>query len=221
MGDIIASNGIIIKEDVSPQQLDAIIRRAVLDAEIPILKPIAYSITNKELTKQSKTIKLTYRHQNCLESYIDIGQAFQDLLFVDLSYERAGGKALLYVDAEKGRVTKDSKFIDSYNQTALKVLTTEADKICTVKKKVLIKVCAIEHSGYLRMSEAQEIVKSKFPEHKNEFFFYLNTYFNIGDYVKILPFDGSNVRYRLCNGMTDLFFQILLMKWEAKNGSKI
>lgn len=163
----------------------------ILDSHLYVTKPIGFHIENK--TRRSRVGTYIARNVQIGESYAEMMVNLQDKVFIETV------DPLVKFDVSAGVV----------NCSAIPspVLKTK-DYVCRVTEgtcSIILKTCT--GCGYMTLKDTSEQMDSKF--------FPMNTYFNINDYVRVIPMvDGfENIKIRYYNGMTTEILQSLLLRY--------
>lgn len=172
------------------------IRELILDSHLYMTKVIGFYVKNR--TMRSKSGTYIARNVQIGESYAEMAVKLTDKLFVSVSGND------LNIGMECGVVrAADCK-------TALgngKLFYTN-DEICRVINGECILCLKLQtNCGYRDMRQnSAELPSEYFP---------MNTYFNIYDYVRVLPMlDGdTHIRLKFCNGMDVETLKLLLVQY--------
>lgn len=196
------NTGLEVPGDINPLILHRFMRQSILDAHLPIIKPIGFALNaSKKLHKQSATERCSY----CLENMIEIASNLDNIVFLDVSNNR------VISEQGVGEISVDKPIFFS-NTRPVRTLYTQPHVMTTIKP-LSIEIFVTENTGYKTMKDNSKIMtKDKF--------FPLNSYHHIIEFVRILPFNGK-IQYKLLNGMTPEELRALYLNYAVKYASKL
>lgn len=175
-------------------------RISILDGLVPVNKAIGFKLYS---SKNTEDLAAVDRHTSCLENMIELSKNVAKLIFVSptgflvTSRERTGdvtaGNAHFFSDG------KDVKVLDSsiYLFNSIEALG--------------IRVFANESTGYHSMEDNVTAMKTIYRSDKEESstFFPLNTNHTLNGYVRVLPFLGKDIKYKLSDKFSEQDFNAL------------
>lgn len=189
-------NGVSCPNAERTYQMFKFLRELILDSHLFVTKAIGFSIKNK--TVRNKVGTYIARNSQIGESNTELLDKLSDKLFLDtsdtdLSFPLSCGLVKV------SDITSDEVKILCVNQEVCRVVTGN----CTLNLKVQL------NCGYKSIQKnSAELPPEYFP---------MFTYFNINDYVHILPMvKGSNrVNIRYYHGMNSTIFRGMVEKYRG------
>ena len=172
------------------------IRQLIMDSHLYVTKIIGFSVTNRTLRSHSGTY--IARNVQIGESYAEMMVKLKDKLIINTNENE------LMFDVKKGVI----KASELPMKDSSKILYTN-DEMC----RVITGTCVLNFRlqtdcGYRDMQQnSNELPNQYFP---------MNTYFNIMDYVRILPmmYGQTDIQFRFCHGMTMDIFKMLVARYK-------
>lgn len=189
MKDIVwGSSGVTCPDEATGKIIYDFLFEAILDSHIYMTKPIGFSVQNE--TAHNRLGTYIARNSQIGESYTEMGTNLQDKIFLETL------EPIVKVKGTKGVMTC------SDIQTPVLFSKNYLCRVLDGSVTLHLKLCT--NCGYMTMQNTSKQLDSKF--------FPMNTYFNLGDYVRVIPKTGSyrDITLRYYNGMdADKFKSIL------------
>lgn len=185
--------GNVIPTD-NPELIFCFLHEAILDSHLYLSKAIGFRISVPDTRAKSSTF--IARHSEIADSYTEMMSHIQDKIFLTMEQRVAvalvpGVNTLENSFFKKSRKHIECRYVDSY--------------ICRVlRKECTLKLVLALNNGYMDMKQCSAEVGVKY--------FPLYTYFNLGDFVRVLPPEPGEkaVRVRYYNGFTGEDFRKIL-----------
>lgn len=180
------------------------IQEAIYDGHIPVTKVIGYYPSTSGASRSARASRVLERDQNCAEDRFSIAANLSKVLIIGYDYKA------IHTESVTGVMTVDNAGWNS-SKKAVTVLSPE-QYILRALKDVSLDMVVKTNTGYVSADENYEsIMKSRARVSKTRYF-PIHSYHNIIDFVKVLPFNGQDIRLRYSFGMNDAYMIILLNK---------
>lgn len=173
------------------------IRQLIMDSHLYVTKIIGFSVTNR--TMRSHTGTYIARNVQLGESYAEMMVKLSDKLIINTNENE------LVFDVKKG-VIKASELPMKDNS---KILFVKDDMCRVITGTCVLNFRLQTDCGYRDMQQnSNELPSQYFP---------MNTYFNIMDYVRVLPmmYGSTEIKLRLCNGMSMDILKMMIARYKG------
>lgn len=170
-------------------------RQLILDSHLYVTKVIGFGIKNK--TKRNHTGTYIARNVQIGESHVELARKLSDKLICNSNTQE------ISVTAGCGILTSEEVKV----ATGEEILYT-SDEIChVVSGNVVLMIKLQNNCGYRDMKQNSNLMSSEY--------FPMNAYFNINDYVRVLPsiYGDTSFSMRYYNGFTSKHLTDLLVKY--------
>lgn len=173
------------------------LRQLIMDSHLYVTKIIGFSVTNR--TMRSHTGTYIARNVQLGESYAELSVKLADKLIIGTDVDE------LSFDVKKGLIK-----VPALEMPASSRIMYTNDEVC----RVIAGTCVLHFKiqtdcGYRDMQQnSAELPNSYFP---------MNTYFNISEYVRVLPMmrGDKRINLRFLNGMDVNTLKFLLLRYKS------
>lgn len=171
------------------------LRKAILDGEIPITMPIGFALNSPRNTSFISAID---RNHSCQESMIAVASNVSNIILVGDMGE------VVDIEEKVGVITTGNAQWRSKGVYRCRPINPE-QHMFTATEPMSVKFFVHKAAGYHSMAENAAVIG-------DSTYFPLNTVHTLIDYVRVLPLTGDAIEVRYYNGMTpELFLDI----WNA------
>lgn len=186
-----SENGIHCNDETVGKKVYDFLYELILDSHLYVTKPIGFYIENS--TNYARTGTYIARNAQIGESYPELMTNLQDKVFLRST------SPVVKAEMSCGRMTTDI-----FNEEVLCI----SNYVCRVLDgncKIVVKLAT--DCGYKTLKDTSKQLDSKF--------FPMNTYFNINDYVRIIPQveQFRDIELRYYHGMTHKMLQEMLQRY--------
>lgn len=188
-------NTIIASSEEDAKVLHKFLREAILDSHLYVTKVIGFAIGAAETSNQSDTY--ISRHSQMGDSYVEMMVNLQDKVFINAPDSEL---ALLL---EPGAVYVKEGYVQSF-RNQIRTLSTTPYICRNLSKECLLQLRLATSCGYRSIDTNSRLI--------DESYFPMYTYFNISDYVRVIPRrEGLNyIGLSFYNGFTVEDFRTIL-----------
>lgn len=184
-------NGVTCPDEATGKEIYKFLYEAVLDSHIYVTKSIGFSVQNE--TAHNRLGTYIARNSQIGESYTEMMNNIQDKIFLNTA------EPVIKVRGTRGIL--DCSAIETPILYTKNYLCRVLDGTVTLH----LKLCT--NCGYMTMEHTSKQLDSKF--------FPMNTYFNLSDYVRIIPETDNHkqTQIRYYNGMDVEKFKGILNRY--------
>jgi len=185
------AHGITCGDETTGKEIYKFLYELILDSHLYVTKPIGFYVDSK--SPNTKTGTYIARNSQIGESYPELMNNLQDKVILDCT------QPVIKADMCKGRVTTD---VFSENMLCI------SNYVCRVLDgncQLVLKLAT--DCGYKTLKDTSKQLDAKF--------FPMNTYFNINDYVRIIPKVDAfrRIELRYYHGMTHTTLLSMLTRY--------
>lgn len=175
---------------MSVREGHALLRRAILDGDIPVTMPIGFALNSPRNTSFISAID---RNHCCQESMIAVASNVSNIILIG---EMNG---IVDIEEQVGKITTGNAVWRSMGRHDCRPINPE-QHMFTATDPMSIKFFVHKAKGYHSMAENATIIG-------NDTYFPLNTVHTLIDYVRVLPLTKDCIEVRYYNGMTPELFR--------------
>lgn len=194
-GCIWQGNTILLSSEKEAKIMHKFLREAILDSHLYVTKAIGFAISAAEMRSQHDTY--ISRHNQMGDSYVEMMTNLQDKVFLNVK------ETELSMLLQPGACCVQNGTINCVHNT-VKTLATSPYICRNLSKECILKLRLSTSCGYRDLAGNSKLL--------DEEYFPMYTYFNIADYVRVLPRqEGFNQIYlRFYHGFTVDDFRTIL-----------